>query len=224
MENQNEKLLAQLRDDLATEQEKYNARLAEIKVKEQAAMAEKVKRQQSQQRVTETSNLLIQKTIENANLDPRQYRSVYERTFNLYGQQKAQELFVSSVIGLLTHKHTGVESATARFGNGGLTWQAKSFNSPQELYKAVLSSLHGEDGGDFDPLGGHEWFDVILDSLFEDPTFLPAESVMPERFTKYVQGLVAVNQMSRTNPIGLPDADDLTVDDMIYLQSLLGDY
>ncbi|MHC0066607.1 hypothetical protein ACWATR_27420 [Nostoc sp. UIC 10890] len=217
-------VLANLRADLEAEQAKYNAKLAEIKAKEAEAVQARQKRQQSQELTSRTANLLVQKSIENNNLDSKTYRAVYERTFNIYGQQKAQELFVSSVISMLSHKHYGVESKTARFGNGGLTWNAKSFNSPKELYQAILTTLHGEEGSDFDPLGGSEWFDVVLDSIFEDPTYLPCEATLADRFPLYVQGLVAVNKMSQTNPVELPDAADLTVDDLIYLQGLFGAY
>ncbi|MDZ8221857.1 hypothetical protein [Nostoc sp. ChiVER01] len=201
-----------------------NQAKAIIKAEADKARQEQLKRQVSQELTSRTANLLVQKSIEYNNLDSETYRKVYERTFNIYGQQKAQELFVSSVISLLTHKHYGVESKTARFGNGGLTWNAKSFNSPQELYQAVLTTLHGEEGADFDPLGGSEWFDVVLDSIFEDPTYLPCEATLADRFPLYVQGLVAVNKMSQTNPVELPDAADLTVDDLIYLQGLFGAY
>lgn len=222
MELDNEKLLSAIKTELDTTRAEYEARLAEIKAKEAQARQEKQKRQHSQELVTKTSNLFLQKSVEKGNLDSESYRKIYDRTYSLYGQQKAQELFVKSVISLLSHKHYGVESKTAKFGNGGLIFRGQAYDSPDALYKGVMTVLHGELGADFDPLGGSEWFDIVLDKIFEDPTYLPAEICMPEHFTKYVQGLVAVNKMSQTNPVEVPDADDLTLDDMIYLQDLLG--
>ncbi|MEH2410387.1 hypothetical protein [Nostoc sp.] len=56
-----------------------------------------------------------------------------------------------------------------------------------------------------------------------DDGYLQNEVCM-DRFPSYVQGLVAINKMAQTNPVELPDADDLTLDDLIYLEDLFGAY
>ncbi|MEH2374384.1 hypothetical protein [Nostoc sp.] len=103
--------VAQLIAEAKEEQTKYDARLAEIKAKETQARKEQQKRQHSQDLTSKTASLLIQKSIDKGSLDSEQYQKVYEITYKIDGQQKAQELFVSSVISLLSHKHFGVESA-----------------------------------------------------------------------------------------------------------------
>ncbi|MDZ8185922.1 MAG: hypothetical protein RMX96_13860 [Nostoc sp. ChiSLP02] len=221
MEINNEKWLADLKAEMAEAQAILDAKAAQAKAKEQQLMAEKIKGQMSQNRVHEFNNNVIEKGIKYGLLDSTNYPKVYERTVKDLGQAKGQDLFIRTVIGLLSHEYTGVESSTFRIGNGGLTWRGQTYSSPQELYKGVLTLLHGEDGNNFDPIGGFEWFEVVLDSVLKEGGFW-SDDYSHAGFSRRVQDLVRLVELSRVNPLGVPDASDLTTEDMFYINSVLG--
>lgn len=217
---QNAKWMADLKAEMAEAQAILDAKAAQVKAENAKAMAEKVKRQQSSLRVHEFNNNVIEKGIELGLLDSTNYPKVYERTVKDLGAAKGQDLFIRTVVGLLSHEYTGVESSTFRIGNGGLTWRGQTYSSPQELYKGVLSLLHGEQGADFDPMGGAEWFSEVLNGVLRgSESFTDHTHAV---FSRKVQELVKLVELSKVNPLGEPDASELTPDDMFYINSVLG--
>ncbi|BDI14923.1 hypothetical protein ANSO36C_07250 [Nostoc cf. commune SO-36] len=215
-------------NDLAKGKAEAAKLLAELKVKEAAIKAEEkrrmdalVKKQQSSLRVHEFNNNVIEQGIKKGLLNSSNYPKIYERTVKDFGEDKGRDLFVRTVAGLLTHEYTGVESSTFRIGNGGLTWRGQTYSSPQELYRGVLSLLHGEENN-FDPMGGDHWFSEVLNGVLRGSDWYNGEIYDHAAFSRHVQDLVKLTELSKVNPLGEPDASELTPDDMFYINSVLG--
>ncbi|MCC5658641.1 hypothetical protein LC608_16935 [Nostoc sp. XA010] len=63
-----------------------------------------------------------------------------------YGDDALVAEYLSLAIQLLTHPQTGVESTTARFGNGGLIWRGQTYKNVHELHEALVALI-----ANFDP-------------------------------------------------------------------------
>lgn len=223
MELNTDRYLADLKAEMAATKARLDAQAAQVKAEADKAMAAKVKKQQSSLRVHEFNTEFINKGIEHGLLDSSNYPKIYERTVKDLGQAKGQELFVRTVAGLLSHPYTGVESSTYRIGNGGLTWRGQTYSNPQELYKGVLSLLHGELGDGFDPIGGPDWFEVVLDTTIKTGSYW-GDEYDHAGFSRSVQDLVKLTELSKVNPLGIANASDLEVEDMLYIQGVTGVY
>jgi hypothetical protein len=143
----------------------------------------------------------------------KQYKKVYQ------DMDDQLAFFVATVIKTIAHPWYGVECQTKFIGNGGLLYKGQSYTDPKALYEAVFESILGDSAND--PFGTDVWFYELLSVHFEDPTALPAyatnKSLTKERVLPLCRKAVALE----ANP-ELPDINDLTSDDMFYIQELLG--
>lgn len=136
-----------------------------------------------------------------------------------YGDDAAIAKYVGIVAQLLTHPFYGVESTTHRIGNGGLIFKGKTYENTKELYEAFVELMAG-----VDPLDSQVWFDYLLTRMFdEDPTWLPAEVLMPRWRTDFVPKLIQLVEQEK-NSVQAPDFDLMSTDDIFVIESLLGSF
>ncbi|MBD2683232.1 MULTISPECIES: hypothetical protein [Nostoc] len=135
-----------------------------------------------------------------------------------YGDDASIAKYIGIVAQLLTHPFYGVESNTHRVGNGGLIFKGKTYKDAKELYEALVGLMAG-----VDPLDSQVWFDYLLTQVFDDPTFLPAEVLLPRWRTDFVPKLVQLVELEK-NSLQVPDLDLLNTDDVFVIQSLLGSF
>jgi len=136
-----------------------------------------------------------------------------------YGDDAAIAKYVGIVAQLLTNPFYGVESTTHRVGNGGLIFKGKTYQNTKELYEAIVELMAG-----VDPLDSQVWFDYLLTRMFdEDPTWLPAEVLMPRWRTDFVPKLRELVEQEK-NSVQVPDFDLMTTDDIFVIESLLGSF
>ncbi|WP_414567698.1 hypothetical protein [Nostoc sp. CCY 9925] len=136
-----------------------------------------------------------------------------------YGDEAAIAKYLGIVAQLLTHPFYGVESTTHRVGNGGLLFKGKTYANTKELYEAVVELMAG-----VDPLDSQVWFDYLLTRMFdEDPTWLPAEVLLPRWRTDFVPKLIQLVEQAK-NSVQVPDLDILSTDDIFIIESILGSF
>jgi hypothetical protein len=121
------------------------------------------------------------------------------------------EVYIALTVKLLSHQFFGFETKFYRLGNGPIIWKSKEYPSVFSLYQAFQELLGN------DPMDSPEWFLLILQSLSEDPTKLPAEILIPDRLTKLAQDCRKIASYSRMPLELLPDLDALTADDSMWL-------
>ncbi|MBD2606503.1 hypothetical protein H6G81_18700 [Scytonema hofmannii FACHB-248] len=132
-----------------------------------------------------------------------------------YGKEATIVRYVGLVTQLLTNEFYGVECTTKKMGNGGLIWQGKTYENSQALYEFLVDLMGG-----VDPLGSQVWFDYLLTEFLSDPTFLPAEVLMSDRWKLYVAKLQRLVERER---FSLDDShsEDMTADDLLIANSFL---
>lgn len=220
-------------DQLITQQAQELARLNAEKARQDAEKArQEAKAQNSTLLVIKTLEQYLDNIIKVGKLDPEFFANAFSAVMNKYSQvftsETCETLFVATVVKLLTHPLYGVELRGHRPGNGGLIWAGKEFKNPHELFNHILSmtfpeaSILGAVEGTF--LGSEAWFNELLAMIFdptEDPTYLPAEVRLGRFKDTVVAKLRKINELD-AQPLELPNLDDLTADDAMYLEAMLG--
>ncbi|MFS0515426.1 hypothetical protein ACEYW6_11995 [Nostoc sp. UIC 10607] len=136
----------------------------------------------------------------------------------VYGREKTINEYLRLGALLLTQENFGVESTTARYGNKGLLWHGKSYESAEALYAAVQDVI-----GD-DPLEHVQWIYSILDSVFSnDPSAIVYACSTPERFEAYAN-LYQREVREAKEPLSVPDLSQITTDDAFLLSSFFGQF
>lgn len=144
------------------------------------------------------------------------YLIQYRKT---YGDDAAIAVYVGIVAKLLTHPTYGVESTTHRIGNGGLIFKGQTYKDTTELYEAIVELMAG-----VDPLDSQVWFDYLLTQMFEeDPTWLPAEVLLPRWRTDFVPKLREYVEQQK-NILQVPDLDSMNTDDIFVIESLVNSF
>ncbi|WP_138500647.1 hypothetical protein [Nostoc sp. PA-18-2419] len=156
---------------------------------------------------------LIDVQIKLGNLTPGQVQEYLTQYQKEYGQDAVIAEYLAIVARLLTHEFYGVECTTHRVGNGGLIWKGQSYSGAYELYLAIIDQMAG-----IEPLESQVWFNYLLTQVFEeDGTFLAAEVLIPRWKTDFVPKLIRLVEADRSRLV-LPDIEDLTTEDALYLQ------
>ncbi|MBE9106832.1 hypothetical protein IQ229_18445 [Nostoc cf. edaphicum LEGE 07299] len=160
----------------------------------------------------------VQKLIKHGQLSPNHSQTYLNQYVKVYGRDKAINEYLRLATLLLSQENFGVETTTARFGNGGLLWQGQNFKNAEELHVAV-QELIGED-----PLGSVQWIYSILESVFsEDPGAIVLACSTVERFEGFAN-LYRREVEAAKQPISIPDMSQLTTEDAILLSSFLGQF
>ncbi|QHG15662.1 hypothetical protein [Nostoc sp. ATCC 53789] len=136
-----------------------------------------------------------------------------------YGNDALVAKYLGLAVQLLTHPQTGVESTTARFGNGGLLWRGQTYKNCHELHDSLVALL-----ADFDPFDNNiVWLEYLLEEIFGDEGKLAAEIYLERWRTTYVPMILRLVEQSK-NAIEIPNIDSLTTDDLFIIQSLTGGF
>ncbi|MEH2307621.1 hypothetical protein [Nostoc sp.] len=145
--------------------------------------------------------------------------NIYLTNYRLeYGDNALVAKYLGLVIQLITHPQTGVESTTARFGNGGLIWRGQTYKNCHELHGALVALM-----ADFDPFDNNiVWLEYLLQQVFEDESAIAAAPFRDTWQTEVILIRKLVEQSK--NAIEIPDIDSLTVDDLFIIQSLTGGF
>ncbi|MCC5642740.1 hypothetical protein LC607_07240 [Nostoc sp. CHAB 5824] len=136
-----------------------------------------------------------------------------------YGDSALVAKYLALVVQLITHPQTGVESTTARFGNGGLIWRGQTYQNSRELCEAVVALL-----ADFNPFDNSiVWFEYLLQEVFAEESAIAAEPYLDRWRTTYVPMIIKLVEQEK-NSVQIPDIDNLTTDDLFIIQSLTGGF
>lgn len=196
------------------------AKLLAQKVQQEA---EKAKAKQfefnSKVRLVKFLEQYLDNSIRLGKLTPEIFFDVFRKYKEVYPDLDDQlAFFVSTVIKLISHPWYGVECSTAFIGNGGLLYKGKQYQDPQKLYEEIFLTTLGELANE--PFGSSIWFFELLSLHFEDPTAFPAYAQINEvkdRVLPLLKRIIEVEQATQE----LPELDDLTSDDALYIQSIL---
>lgn len=157
--------------------------------------------------------------IKAGTMSPEVWQDVYSKYKTVHKDEETRlGFFVATVVKLISHEYFGAECNSKRIGNGGLVYMGKPYSTPQDLYKfVVFDQILGEFADD--PFSNDSWFFELLNIQLSDSTLLPADV----RLKNYKRLLSFCNKavLATVTP-ELPDINDLTSDDMFYIQGLLG--
>lgn len=201
------------------------AQLAALKAEKDKQEAEKAKAKafewNSKVKLVKFLEQYLDSYIRLGKLNPDIFFDVYRKYKEVYQDQDDQlSFFISTVIKLISHPWYGVECQTAFIGNGGLLYKGKQYQDPQKLYlEIVFNTILGELAND--PFGTDVWFYELLSLHFEDPTAFPAYAQIGEVKTRVLPLLKRIVDLE-TTANELPELSELTSDDALYIQSLLG--
>ncbi|RCJ38109.1 hypothetical protein A6769_10170 [Nostoc punctiforme NIES-2108] len=135
-----------------------------------------------------------------------------------YGDNALVAEYLSLAIQLITHPQTGVESTTARCGNGGLIWRGQTYKNCRELHEALVSLL-----ADFDPFDNNiVWLEYLLQDLYEDDSKLAA-APFRDTWQTEVNLIKRLVEQSK-NAIEIPNMDSLTSDDLFIIEGITGGF
>ncbi|AUB36489.1 hypothetical protein COO91_02401 [Nostoc flagelliforme CCNUN1] len=158
----------------------------------------------------------VQKLIKHGLLSNNHSQTYLNQYVKVYGRDKAINEYLRLATLLLSQENFGVETTTARYGNGGLLWKGQSYKSAEELHVAV-QELIGED-----PLESVQWIYSILDSVFsDDPGAIVSACSTGERFEGFAN-LYRREVEAAKQPPYIPNISDITVEDAMLISSFLG--
>ncbi|MDZ8089483.1 MAG: hypothetical protein RMY16_28610 [Nostoc sp. DedQUE12b] len=191
---------------------------AEQEAERQKAADEKRVKAESRKATMKFLEQFIDTAIKFGTLTPEQV-SIYLTNYRLeYGDNALVAKYLGLVVQLITHPQTGVESTTARFGNGGLIWRGQTYKNCRELHESLVALM-----ADFDPFDNNiVWLEYLLQDLFEDESKLAAAPFRDTWPTEVILIRQLVEQSK--NAVEIPDIDNLTTDDMFIIQSLVGGF
>ncbi|BAY35277.1 hypothetical protein NIES2107_71890 (plasmid) [Nostoc carneum NIES-2107] len=204
--------------DLAKEQASLQAKKAQ---EDAAIAAKKAFEWNSKVKLVRFLEQYLDNHIRLGKLTPDIFFNVYRKYKEVYQDSEAQlGFFIATVIKLISHPWHGIECRTAFIGNGGLLYLGETYENPEKLYQTIVfSTILGELAND--PFGTDVWFYELLQLHFEDPTAFPAYAQMGEVKTRILPLLKRIVDLEKTSQ-ELPELSELTTDDALYIQALLG--
>lgn len=203
---------------IAQHQKMIDELFAEQSKKQQAEADQARLKAESRKATMKFLGQFVDTAIKFGNLTSEQVNIYLTNYRKEYGDDALVAKYLGLVVQLITHPQTGVESTTARFGNGGLIWRGQTYKNCQELHEALVTLM-----ADFDPFDNNiVWLEYLVQEVFENDSKLAAAPFQDTWKTEVILIRKLVEQSK--NNIEIPNMNSLTTDDLFIIQRLTGGF